>query len=70
MADLLNGHAGDHERVERVVAAVRSSAAIPEALDEAKAYVARAQAALAATPNNEYRRGLTDLAEYLVSRNL
>lgn len=70
VADLLNGHAGEHERVERVVAAVRNSSAIPEALDEAKAYVRRAQTALAATPASEYRQALSDLAEYFVSRTL
>jgi len=69
VADLLNGHAGEPERVERVVAAVRNSSAIPEALAEAKAYVARAQAALLVAPANEYRQALADLAEYFVSRN-
>jgi geranylgeranyl pyrophosphate synthase len=70
VADLLNGHAGEADRVEKVVAAVRNSSAIPEALDEARAYVRRAQLALAPTPNNEYRQALFDLAEYFVSRNL
>ena len=70
VAALLNGHAGESERVAQVVAAVRASPAIDEALDEARAYVARAQAALAAAPANGYRQSLADLAEYFVSRNL
>lgn len=67
---LLNGRAGDPETVDRVVRAVRSSGAIPCALDEARAYVGRAQAALDTMPDNSYRRALLDLAEYFVSRNL
>jgi geranylgeranyl pyrophosphate synthase len=70
VAALLNGHSGDAERVARVVAAVRSSGAVDEALDEAREYVARAQAALALMPDNTYRRSLSDLAEYFVSRNV
>jgi geranylgeranyl pyrophosphate synthase len=52
------------------VRAVRSAAALDAAFDEARAYVARAQDALAAMPDNLYRRALSDLAEYFVSRNL
>jgi geranylgeranyl pyrophosphate synthase len=67
---LLNGHSGDGERVDRVVQAVRNSGAIGLALDEAKACVGRAQAFLAGMPANAYRRALSDLAEYIVSRNV
>jgi geranylgeranyl pyrophosphate synthase len=70
VAALLNGHSGDGDRVARVVAAVRASGAIDEALDEARAYVDRAQTALALTPVSLYRRALSDLAEYVVSRNV
>lgn len=70
VAALLNGRSGDVERVARVVAAVRASGAIDEALDEARAYVARAQAALAPMPNNTYRQALSDLADYFVNRNV
>jgi geranylgeranyl pyrophosphate synthase len=70
VAALLNGRSGDGERVARVVAAVRASGAIDEALDEARAYVARAQAALRPMPDNTYRRALSDLADYFVSRNV
>jgi geranylgeranyl pyrophosphate synthase len=67
---LLNGHSGGGERVDRVVQAVRNSGAIGLALDEAKACVGRAQAFLAGMPANAYRRALSDLAEYIVSRNV
>jgi geranylgeranyl pyrophosphate synthase len=70
VAALLNGRSGDAERVARVVAAVRASGVIGEALEEARAYVARAQAALAHVPDNQYRRALYDLADYFVSRNV
>lgn len=70
IAALLNGRSGDPEIVARVVEAVRQSRAIDTAQTEARAYVARAQAALAAFPNNAYRRALADLGEYFVNRNL
>ncbi|MCC7361608.1 MAG: polyprenyl synthetase family protein [Anaerolineales bacterium] len=70
VAALLDGHAGESDRVAHVVAAVRASPAIDEALAEAAAYVARARVALAAAPANRYRRSLADLAEYFVSRSL
>ena len=70
VAALLNGHSGESERVDRVVQAVRSSGAIALALDEAKTYVVRAQAALAPMPANTYRRALSDLADYFVSRKV
>jgi geranylgeranyl pyrophosphate synthase len=49
---------------------VRNSGAISVALDEAKLYIARAQASLAGMPANAYRRALSDLAEYFVSRKV
>ena len=70
VAALLNGRGRDPERVERVVRAVRSSGAVSQALAEAKAYVARAQACLAAMPDNLYRQSLAGLADYFVSRNV
>jgi len=70
VAALLNGRSGDAERVARVVEAVRASGAIDEAMDEARGYVVRAQTALEHVPDNPYRRALSDLAEYFVSRNV
>lgn len=70
LAALMNGRAGDPVIVERVVRAVCNSAAIAQSVDEARAYVARAQAALAAVPDNAYRQALSDLAELFVNRSL
>jgi geranylgeranyl pyrophosphate synthase len=70
IAALLMGRSGDGERVDRVVRAVRASGAVKQALNEAKAYVARAQSKLATMPHNVYRRALSDLGEYFVSRNV
>jgi geranylgeranyl pyrophosphate synthase len=70
IAELLDGYAGDHERVERVVAAVRRSGAIEQAIAEARAYITHAQLALSGMPDNEFRQGLVALGEYTVNRNL
>lgn len=70
LARLLNGHAGEAALIERVVQAIRSSGAIEAAHDEARAYVARAQAALAGAPANAYRQALNDLADVFVNRSL
>jgi geranylgeranyl pyrophosphate synthase len=70
VAALLNGQSGEAERVDRVVRAVRDSGAIGQARDEANAHIARAQASLATMPANEYRRALSELADYFVSRNV
>jgi geranylgeranyl pyrophosphate synthase len=69
-AQLLNGHAGDAAVVARVVEAVRGSGAIEAALDEAQAYIDRAQAALAAIPDNEHRQTLSELVKVFVVREL
>lgn len=70
LAGLLNGHAGDPAAVDRVVRAVRESGAAAAAMDEARAYVARAQAALAFVPDNVYRQALGDLADLFVNRSV
>lgn len=70
LAALLNGHAGDANRVERVVRAVRASGAIETSLEEARGFVAQAQAALTAVPANTYRQALSDLADLFVNRSL
>jgi len=70
LVELLNGHAGDGQLVDRVVQSVRGSGAIESALAEARAYVARAQAALARVPANEQRQALSELADLFVNRSL
>ncbi len=69
-AQLLNGHAGDAAVLARVVEAVRGSGAIEAALDEARAYIGRAQAALALAPDNEHRQMLSELVSVFIERNM
>jgi len=54
--------------VNQLVHAVRESAAIEEALNEARAFVVDAQAALAQLPDIPARRSLHALADYVVER--
>ncbi len=70
IAVLLNGQAGNAMIVDRVVQAVRSSGATEIALEEARAYVARAQAALATVPDHPACHSLAELADYFVRRSL
>lgn len=70
VAALLDGRAGDAEIADRVVQSVRNSGAIVSAQKEARAYIIRAQTALGTLPDNRYRRALSGLADYFVSRNL
>jgi geranylgeranyl pyrophosphate synthase len=69
MTALLNG-SRNARILARVTQAIRQSSAIGEARREAEAYVARAQAALAAVPDNAYRRALAEMADYVIRRNL
>ena len=65
-----NGHMRDRNVIARVVAAVREAGATEAALREARAYVARAQDALASFADPPYRRALLDSADYIVNRDL
>ena len=58
----------DAEHVRAAVEAIRSSGAIDVALAEARAHAGLGQEALACLPNNDSRRILSSLAEYLVER--
>ena len=49
---------------------VAQAACVEAALTEAKAYVARAQTALAHAPAGVYRQSLSDLADVFVYRDL
>ena len=48
---------------------VRASGAVDQALAEAREYVARSQAALGVLPDNEARRAMLQLADYVVARS-
>jgi len=69
LAAVLKG-ARNSQTVARAVQAVICSGAIDAARQEAQAYVARAHAALALLPDNAYRHGLAEMADYVVRRNV
>jgi len=59
---------GDDGLVREVVAAVRESGAVTQAIDRARGFIAQSQAALAALPPGEPRSTLHALADYTLSR--
>lgn len=69
VADLLSNGRRTDEAVLPIVEAVRASGAVDRALDEAREYVRRSQAALASLPDNEARQAMIDLADYVVARD-
>ena len=58
----------DDDLVHAVVAAVRESGAVGQAVERARGLIAQSQAALAPLPEGEVRSTLYDLADYAVSR--
>jgi octaprenyl-diphosphate synthase len=67
---LLNGNARDPGTISRVVAAVRTSGAVDEALREARTFVARGQLALERLPPSSYVAALSAVSHYIVDRHL
>ena len=59
---------GQQELVQDIVAAVRGSWAIAEAMDRAERFITRSKEALAVLPGSEPRAMLHELADYAVSR--
>ena len=70
MKALLNGHAQDPDTISRVVAAVRASGAVDEALKQARAFVAQSQIELARLPASPCVAALSAISCYIVERNL
>lgn len=70
VTSLLNGHAGDAERVSRAVAAIRNSGAINDALAEAGTFIERAREILQGMPDVQERHALAALADYFMQREL
>lgn len=64
-----NGADGQ-DPVGEIVAQVRASNAIQQAVAEAKDFTARAKAALTIFPDNAYRRALLELADFAVARHI
>ena len=56
--------------VDRVVAAVRASGAVDNALHEARKLIAQSQRSLESLPDSVYARSLSSLARYVVDRDL
>ena len=70
MMALLNGNARDPGTISRVVAAVRTSGAVDEALRDARTFVARGQLALERLPPSPAVAILSAVSQYIVARNL
>lgn len=66
---LLHGKAQDRDLISHVVAVVRKSGAIDEALQEAREFVTRGQRALVKLPESEYVTVLSELARFIVERD-
>jgi len=60
----------DPAALEELIWQVRTSDAIARSLDEARAFVRRAQDALALLPESRERDALSDLAAYVVQRTV
>jgi geranylgeranyl pyrophosphate synthase len=65
---LTNGCYSEHERVERLVQAVRKSDGVKKSLEEARGFIEKALAPLAGMPAGVEHEALESLARYTVSR--
>jgi octaprenyl-diphosphate synthase len=61
--------AGETRLAQQVLALLDEYGELDRARDEAYAYAARAQETLAAFPDNQYRRALYDIAQFIVERD-
>jgi geranylgeranyl pyrophosphate synthase len=67
---LIDGSSGDPELVAHMVAAVRESGAVEDALREARELIAQGQRALERLPHSVYVGALSSLARYVMDRDL
>jgi geranylgeranyl pyrophosphate synthase len=67
---LISGCYSEHERMDRLVQAVRKSPGIKNSLDEAQEYIKKALQLLAGMPVGVERKALEDLARYTVTRKI
>ena len=65
----LEGFAGDVE-MNQLVESIRNSGAIQNAMEEAKAFTERGIEAIVDLPDNNEHRALTELANYIVDREI
>jgi geranylgeranyl pyrophosphate synthase len=64
------GYAENSELVREVVDAIRESGAVALAMERARMFIARSQAALSALPEGETREMMRALADYTLSRQV
>jgi len=67
---LTSGCYSEHERMDRLVQAVRKSPGVKNSLDEAQEYIKKALQLLAGMPDGVERQALEDLARYTVTRKI
>ena len=67
---LTNGCYSEHERMERLVQAVRMSMGVKRSLEEAQEYIQKALQPLAGMPDGVEKQALKDLACYTVTRKI
>ena len=68
--ELASGHCLNDEQARQLVESIRNSSAISDSLDEACRYVKDGLLGLKNQPESNYKRGLQELAEYIISRKL
>ena len=66
---LLFDNGRDPKHVEQVIGMITGSPAIRSAQDEAREFAQQARATLSIFPDNEFRKALLDLADFVVERN-
>jgi geranylgeranyl pyrophosphate synthase len=67
---LTSGCYSEHERMERLVQAVRKSPGVQRSLDEAQGYIQKALQSLTGMPDGAEHQALHDLACYTVTRKI
>jgi len=67
---LTSGSYSEHERMERLVLAVRKSSGVDQSLKEAQEYIQKALQPLTGMPEGVERQALEDLARYTVTRKI
>ncbi len=60
---------GETTRAREVLAILSESGELEKARDEAYSYAVRAQESLKIFPDNQYRRALSDIAQYIIERD-
>jgi len=68
VATIIRNGSHDKDLVTEVVTDIRQSGAVAQAMDRAREYIARSQAALSVLPDKEPRATMHSLADYTISR--